>query len=168
MTSLDYYKILRVKPTATPNDISSAYQNLLVLYDDNKSTNAEEIMELIDNAYSILRNPDTRANYDLERIAIATENHDEKSLSQAEKIIASWGEGFTTEEQEYLNKIHLFNKIIRAIIFVAAVIFVWSVISFRWDISVALIFAVVFVRVILGAVYKIKNPPPPPEVWAVK
>jgi hypothetical protein len=167
MSQLDYYKILRLKSSATPKEIESSYKDLFVLY-DNKNQNAAEIMELVDAAYLVLRDPGTRANYNLARAVAMPESPSAAELSEAENIINSWGEGFTPDERRYLDKVHSFNQVVRAIIFVIALIFLWSVVSFRWDISSLLIFTGLFLRVMLGSIYRIQNPPPPPEVWAIK
>ena len=70
MTSLNYYKILRLGPAATPQKIKEAFSNLRILFDENKEKNAKEIMELIDEAYFVLRDPHRRAVYDMDRLSL--------------------------------------------------------------------------------------------------
>jgi hypothetical protein len=166
MTCLNYYKILRVNPEATPQKINEAFSNLRILFDENKEKNAKEIMELVDEAYFALRDPQRRAVYDMDRLSLHVSQPNE--LSEAEKIISSWGVNYTTEEQLYIEKIHLLNRNVKFIIAIGSIIFLWAVVKFRWDIALALVFFIAFTRKILGAIYLFKNPPPPPEVWGVK
>ena len=166
MTSLNYYKILRLSPETTPQKINEAFSNLCILFDENKEKNAKEIMELVDEAYFALRDPQRRAVYDMDRLSLPVSQPSE--LSEAEKIISSWGSSYTTEERLYIEKIHLLNRNVKFIIAVGSIIFLWSVVKFRWDIALVLVFFIFFTRRILGAIYLFKNPPPPPEVWGVK
>ena len=168
MTQLNYYKILRLKSSATPKEIDLSFKNLQALYENNKSPHAEDIMELIDEAYAVLHDPSLRANYDMASLVEVSETQKSVELTEAEIIVNTWGEGFIVREQEYLDRIETINKIVRVVIFLLAVVFIWSVITFRWDVSTLMIFVVVFLRIMLGSIYRIKNPPPPIEVWANK
>ena len=128
--------------------------------------NAKEIMELVDEAYFILRDPLRRAEYDME--CLSRTDTISGDLSEAEKIITSWGRTYTTEEQLYIEKIHQLNRTAKILIAIGAIIFIWSVIVFRWDIAFGLLILLAFARKVLGAIYLIKNPPPPPEIWGVE
>ena len=165
MTSLNYYKILRIQPGTTPNKINEAFSNLAILFDENKEKNAKEIMELVDKAYFSLRDPLRRAEYDME--CLSRTDTELGDLSEAEKIIASWGCTYTMEEQLYIEKIHLLNRNAKILIAIGAIIFIWSVIVFRWDIAFGFLILLAFTRKILGAIYQMKNPPPP-EIWGVE
>jgi len=164
MTKLDYYKILRSESFATPKEISDMYRDLSILYKDSKDPLAIEIMKIIDEAYLVLQDPKNRASYDLEREISTPEILDRTRLSEAEKTINSWGANFRTKELEYIDNIHSLNKIIRVAVILIGIIFLWSVITFRLDISFLLIFGIWFLRNIIWSIYRIKNPPPPPEV----
>jgi curved DNA-binding protein CbpA len=63
----NYYQILQVDPSAEPEVISAAYKRLSIKYhpDTNRSANANRRMQDINEAYQILKDPDTRAHYDL-------------------------------------------------------------------------------------------------------
>jgi len=69
----DYYRILRVDPQAEPEVINAAYRKLAAMYhpDVDPSPDAKTRMVEINQAYGILRDPDTRAAYDRAR-GIAT------------------------------------------------------------------------------------------------
>ena len=63
----NYYKILQVDPSAEPEVISAAYKRLSIKYhpDTNCSADANRRMQEINEAYQILKDPATRAHYDL-------------------------------------------------------------------------------------------------------
>ena len=168
MTNVSYYKILRLIPSATPNEIRDGYVKLAVLYDYSKAKNAKDIMELVNEAYSVLRNSDSRATYDLERAINNDRVESGSELSSAEKIVNSWGTSYTMEEEDYFKKIHVINRTIKIIIAFGAIFFLWSVITFRFDISFLIMFGLAFTRQIIKALYRINNPPPPIEIWANK
>lgn len=66
VTKRDYYDILGVSRTATPEEIRRAYRRLARQYhpDVNKSPDAEERFKEINEAYEVLSDPDKRAAYD--------------------------------------------------------------------------------------------------------
>jgi curved DNA-binding protein CbpA len=63
----NYYKILQVDPTAEPEVIAAAYKRLSIKYhpDTNRSSDANRRMQEINEAYQILKDPASRAHYDL-------------------------------------------------------------------------------------------------------
>ena len=67
--SNDFYKTLQVDPVAEPEVITAAYRRLADKYhpDKNKSPDALEKMQRINEAYSVLSNNIKRAQYDRER-----------------------------------------------------------------------------------------------------
>ncbi len=61
----NHYKTLRVKRTATQQEIKGSYRGLAAeLHPDKKDGNAEKFKEIV-NAYEILSNPSRRKFYDL-------------------------------------------------------------------------------------------------------
>jgi len=63
----DYYEILGVSRNATDSEIKSAYRKLAVKYHPDKNPGnkeAEEKFKEIQEAYSVLSNPEKRAHYD--------------------------------------------------------------------------------------------------------
>jgi DnaJ-class molecular chaperone len=65
----DYYRVLRVDPAAEPEVINAAYRKLAAMYhpDVDTSPDAAARMVEINQAYGILKDPDSRAAYDRAR-----------------------------------------------------------------------------------------------------
>ena len=67
MPYIDYYKVLRVDKTATPDDIKKAYRKLARKYHPDMNPNdktAEQRFKEINEANEVLSNPENRAKYD--------------------------------------------------------------------------------------------------------
>lgn len=66
MAKRDYYEVLGVPRDASDSDLKSAFRNLARKYhpDVNNSSDAEEKFKEINEAYSVLSDPDKRAAYD--------------------------------------------------------------------------------------------------------
>ncbi|GBC93880.1 Chaperone protein DnaJ [bacterium HR15] len=70
MSDKDYYAILGVSPSASPQEIESAYRKIVLenhpdLYPGDKVK--EERLKLANEAYAILKDPEKRAQYDQKR-----------------------------------------------------------------------------------------------------
>jgi curved DNA-binding protein CbpA len=63
----NYYQILQVDPSAEPEIITAAYKRLSIKYhpDTNQSNDATRRMQEINEAYQVLKDPASRAHYDL-------------------------------------------------------------------------------------------------------
>ncbi len=66
MEKPDYYEVLEVPRTATPEQIRKAFRKLALKYhpDRNKDPDAEEKFKLINEAYQVLSDPEKRSLYD--------------------------------------------------------------------------------------------------------
>lgn len=65
---INYYKLLQIDHIAEPEVVEGAYKRLARKYhpDINKSLDAESLMKLLNEAYSVLTDPARRSEYDLE------------------------------------------------------------------------------------------------------
>ena len=67
----NYYQILQVDSSAEPEIITAAYKRLSIKYhpDTNPSNDATRRMQEINEAYQVLKDPASRAHYDLHLIS---------------------------------------------------------------------------------------------------
>jgi curved DNA-binding protein CbpA len=66
MANKNYYRILQIDPSADPDVIVAAYKRLSLKYhpDTNRSPDANQRMQEINEAYRVLSDPAKRAHYD--------------------------------------------------------------------------------------------------------
>jgi molecular chaperone DnaJ len=66
MAKRDYYEVLDVDKSVSPEDLKKAYRKMAVQFhpDRNKAPDAEEKFKEISEAYDVLKDPDKRAAYD--------------------------------------------------------------------------------------------------------
>lgn len=77
-TAQNHYTLLKVKTTASPQDIRRAYRDLSKLYHPDTTTLPPEVatekFKILNNAYATLSNPDSRLAYDysigISRVAV--------------------------------------------------------------------------------------------------
>lgn len=77
----DYYKILGIPETATPEQIKTAYRTQAKMWhpDRNQGKDTTSQMKDINEAYAILNNPESKARYDKEYLFYRYANHGQAS-----------------------------------------------------------------------------------------
>ena len=160
MGNINYYRALRIPSTATRKEIQAAYKKMAVLFNpDSKNETSKQVGEIVQEAFMVLSNPERRAYYDIETLADKQAITDD-AISPAEKLINSWQFTYTVEEQEYLDKIATLNRIVKGVIAIGAIFFVWSLIFLRFDFLAVMVFGLALLLKIVRSIYMIKNPPP--------
>jgi DnaJ-class molecular chaperone len=66
MANADFYKVLGISKSASPDEIKKAYRKLALQYhpDRNKGKEAEEKFKEVNQAYEVLSDPQKRQTYD--------------------------------------------------------------------------------------------------------
>lgn len=93
----NYYKILGISPSASQEEIRTAYRKLAHKYhpDKNKAANAHAQFNKLKKAYEVLSNPQRRRQYDYflnnqwQQFAKAWESHSKHQAGQAKSTTAS-------------------------------------------------------------------------------
>ena len=67
LTSPDHYKVLQVDSEAEPEVVRAAYRSLAQKYHPDVRGGSQERMAALNGAWTVLRNPETRAAYDRAR-----------------------------------------------------------------------------------------------------
>lgn len=95
----DYYKILEIPPTATPQEIKSAYREMSMKWhpDRNPDKDVTSIMQNINEAYAILKDPDKRNRYDAEYRRFEHFSYDGQNASENKQ----YTQQHTTWEYDY-------------------------------------------------------------------
>lgn len=90
---MDYYKVLGVEDSASEEDIKKAYRAKALQYHPDKNqgdTAAEEMFKQVNEAYSVLSDPQKRAGYDNSRV-----------FSQYERTAAGSQQQYSFRPDEY-------------------------------------------------------------------
>ena len=65
--SNDFYSVLELSPTASPDEIKKSYRKLSLKYHPDKNNGDDVMFKSINEAYSILSDENEKRKYDMER-----------------------------------------------------------------------------------------------------
>lgn len=82
-TSISYYDILKVSPDASSQEIKKAYFRVSQSVHPDHNANAEHFMVMVNKAYEVLKDEDSRAEYDRSLAGAGTSTPDPASSSDA-------------------------------------------------------------------------------------
>lgn len=153
---MNYYDVLGIEKSATPEEIKQAYRALVKKYhpDVNKAGNANTFFNLIQEAYDILGNEKNRKDYDLTNNNGKINNDYNDNYNNKED---SWFDNQTVSDEEINEYIRreksqrsIFVKIFRILLKIVLIILI-PIISFTKHVSVW-ISSVIFLisRIVMG------------------
>ncbi len=104
----DYYEVLGVTKTSTPDEIKKAYRKMAKMYhpDVNKATDAEAKFKEVNEAYENLSDPDKKAAYD-------RYGHNAGQYQQQQQAYQQYY-GRTNQSAQYTDINDFFEQIFRA------------------------------------------------------
>jgi molecular chaperone DnaJ len=111
----DYYETLGLDETASPDEIKTAYRNLVFQYHPDKTGNdpvATEKMQEVNEAYDVLGNHEKKREYDyLRSHHVVGYNMYSQSQTYAEGQGTSAGSGIERIFEEFANGKDLYDKV---------------------------------------------------------
>lgn len=158
MDNNNYYDILHINPQSTEEEVRSAYKRLaLQLHPDHSGhPQATLQMQLLNEAYAVLSNPEKRARYDRE-----------KSASTALAVVAKPANGEQRTEVHPAKKktadpqldrwlLDQLKGILRVIGF-TIILFFWSLATGQVNLIVVFLFVVLAVYIVLSMIIRLRN-----------
>lgn len=107
---IDYYAILNIEPTASKNEIKEAFKKKALKWhpDRNKSSNATAKMQLVNEAYLILKDIQARQRYDKQYYQFLNqknkgnkqEENQQQSYTSNDDILNNWIKKAKRQAQE--------------------------------------------------------------------
>ncbi len=165
----DYYAVLQVQPTATLEEIKGAYKRLALLYHPDRSNHPQAtlLMQKVNEAFDVLGNPEKKARYDQERIALAPEvevkaEADPASPTQPIPVVRQEAEKrepvrSAPDPKLYLRLRNQF-KIFLRLLYLTLILFVWSLAAGQVSAAAILVLVAACIYVIASTVYMIRRP----------
>jgi hypothetical protein len=147
----DYYQILGVSTAATVEELRSSYKSLaLRLHPDrSRDPRATEQMQLVNEAYAVLRDQEKRAQYDLMRLAPAAAIVPVHPGEATQPIRRVRRRPRMSSEKMYALMWKRLTFLLRLML-VLAVLFLWSLLT--GTVNVPLLFGLVLTTVLVVAV----------------
>jgi curved DNA-binding protein CbpA len=155
----DYYAVLDSQPTATIDDLRAAYKRLAFQHhpDHSQDPQATQHMQLLNEAYEVLSNPEKKARYDQERLTLNIDPAVEKPLAP-ETVTQESPAVRRRQRREHERWLRNQLKVIARVTFMVTILFFWTL--FTGEVNVVLILTPVLVVIYLIAeiVLKIRRP----------
>jgi curved DNA-binding protein CbpA len=151
MEPKNYYKILRVSPGAGHGEIREAYRKLALVYHPDliKTSNSQQVMTQLNEAYEVLGDPKKRAIYDAGRSS-ATGPTGESSPRPTRKggpLI------YTPEEWKRLVLVRLMT----GFVILLGLLFLWALSTAKYDLVFAILLAGTFFLRKLWTIFRIES-----------
>lgn len=151
----DYYSLLHIGYDASSEEIRAAYKRLALLTHPDRSGHplAHQQMQLLNEAFAVLGNPEKKAHYDQDRLAshaiIPVEN-----LAQTEYPSQAGRQGRKDLEGRLLqNQLKKIAYLILAMIS----LFFWSLISGRVNMILIMLVVMLAVFTLASIIVKVRN-----------
>ena len=166
----DFYSILQVDPSATQDEIRSAFKRLAFLYHPDRwdHPQATERMQRLNQAYEVLGDPEKRVQYDQERLPEPprTIEVNPEEVTQPSSVSSREPDGQTRPvrvydpEQEARKRAWMQSHLafLLHILFLALLLFSLSLLTGQVNMLALLLLVVLSVSMIFTIVRNIRNP----------
>lgn len=151
----DYYKILQVSPGDPLDQIRASYKRLALLYHPDLSPHprANQKMQLLNEAYSVLGNPDKRQRYDQERL----QQTSPVQVQQQAGIVKPERPSAADQDKKLVAALRIQLKVLFWLLFLVMGLFGSSLLTGQINFLAVLLLIFTAVAVVFSMIVKIKK-----------